>query len=83
LSQRPKPRVKNKVSFGKYILDSLSIGMYSAPLMILREYVQNSTDSIDLCPQGILQPVIEITVDGRTRSLEISDNGIGIPSRKV
>lgn len=57
--------------------------MYSDPLMVLREYVQNSTDSIDLLPPRTSQPIVEITVDGRNRSVEISDNGIGIPSRKV
>ncbi len=72
-----------KITFGKYILDSLSIGMYSDPLMTLREYIQNSTDSIDLLPKNASQAVVEITIDGRNRSLEISDNGVGIPSRKA
>jgi len=57
--------------------------MYSDPLMALREYIQNSTDSIDLLPKDAPQPAVEITVDGRNRSLEILDNGVGIPSHKV
>ncbi|GAH39577.1 unnamed protein product, partial [marine sediment metagenome] len=32
---------------GKYVLDSLSFGMYNHPFMILREYIQNSVDAID------------------------------------
>lgn len=83
MSQRLKSRAMSKITFGKYILDSLSIGMYSDPLMALREYIQNSTDSIDLLPKDTPQSIVEITVDGRNRSLEISDNGVGIPSRKV
>jgi len=71
------------ITFGKYVLDSLSIGMYSDPIMALREYIQNSVDSIDLLPPGHGSPVIEITVDGRNRSLEIADNGLGISSNKV
>lgn len=57
--------------------------MYSDPLMTLREYIQNSTDSIDLLPADAPRSVIEITVDGRNRSLEISDNGVGIPQAEV
>jgi hypothetical protein len=83
LSQRLQSRAMTKITFGKYILDSLSIGMYSDPLMALREYIQNSTDSMDYLPKDTPQPVVEITVDGRNRSLEISDSGVGIPSRKV
>ena len=83
MSQRLKSRPINRITFGKYVLDSLSIGMYAEPLMVLREYVQNSTDSIDLLPKNTPQPIVKITIDGRNRSLEILDNGIGIPSRKV
>lgn len=57
--------------------------MYSDPLMVLREYIQNSTDSIDSLPSITSNPIIEITIDGRNRSLEIYDTGVGIPSRKV
>ena len=37
----------NEVKIGKFILDSLAIGMYNDPLMVIREYIQNSVDSID------------------------------------
>ncbi len=83
MSQQPKSRPLSNITFGKHVLDSLSIGMYSDPLMTLREYVQNSTDSIDLLPKNTSRPVVEITIDGRSRSLEITDNGVGIPSREV
>ena len=36
-----------KLIIGKHILDTLSIGMYNNPLMLFREYIQNSVDSID------------------------------------
>jgi len=57
--------------------------MYSDPLMILREYIQNSTDSIDLITYKTSDPIVQITIDGRNRSLEIYDNGVGIPSSKI
>ena len=66
---------------GKYILDTLSIGMYNNPLMLIREYVQNSVDAIDEFRKkdGSLENhAIEIRIDGRNRVLTISDNGIGL-----
>lgn len=82
MSPKRKTRTNN-ITFGKYVLDSLSTGMYSDPLMVIREYIQNSTDSIDLIKEAKYKPLINITIDGRKRSIEIFDNGIGIPSRKV
>lgn len=71
---------------GKYILDSLSIGMYSHPLMLIREYIQNSTDAIDEAVRGgILQKDrarIDIKIDGSEKSLSIRDNGAGVSIQK-
>jgi molecular chaperone HtpG len=73
-----------KPIIGKYILDSLSIGMYNHPLMLVREYIQNATDAIDdfkrLNKVNKYEPRVEIKIDGRTRCLAIYDNGSGIPS---
>jgi hypothetical protein len=82
------PRRKNntpqhRLVLGKYVLDSLSAGMYSHPLMSLREYIQNSADAIDNLldlPNGAS---ISVAVDGRRRSLTIRDNGTGIPCDKA
>ena len=32
---------------GKYTLESLTNGMYSSPMDLYREYIQNAVDSID------------------------------------
>ena len=32
---------------GKFLLEILTKGMYSNPMHVYREYIQNSTDSID------------------------------------
>jgi len=76
-------RGRDRLTFGKYILDSLSIGMYSHPLMSLREYIQNSADAIDCLPNGQHNASIEVVVDGRKRSLSIHDDGIGLTSNKA
>lgn len=72
---------------GKYILDSLSIGMYNHPLTLIREYIQNSTDAIDeyrrLYKPQRYDPKIEINIDGKLRTMTIRDNGAGIPATKA
>ena len=32
---------------GSHIIDIISSGMYNDPKMVLREYIQNSSDSLD------------------------------------
>lgn len=72
---------------GKHILDVISSGMYSNPLMVIREYIQNSVDSIDnAIEQSIIAPeqsITKINIDGKTRELSVFDNGIGVAASKV
>lgn len=80
--------MKNKEpKIGKFILDSLSVGMYNHPMMLIREYIQNSTDAIDeLLREGNSnkdKAKIEINIDGRTRCLTIFDNGMGVSAKKA
>ena len=69
---------------GKFLLEILTKGMYSNPMHIYREYIQNATDAIDAVVQAGLiqmpQAVIHITVNARKRSVTIRDNGTGISS---
>ena len=69
---------------GKFLLEILTKGMYSNPMHIYREYIQNATDSIDAAVQAgliqIPQAVIHITVNAGKRLIVIRDNGTGIPS---
>lgn len=76
-----------KPIIGKFILDTLSVGMYNHPLMLIREYIQNSADAIDeICSKGLLKredAKIEIIIDGKERKLTISDNGIGVKAENI
>jgi molecular chaperone HtpG len=67
---------------GKHVLESLSLGMYSNPFDIFREYIQNATDSIDNAyAQGLLSAdsgEITLTVNHNSKSVSILDNGTGI-----
>jgi len=78
---------KQNPNLGKYILESLSIGMYNRPYLVLREYIQNSTDAIDELAKKddfkASKSKIDIQIDGRTKSLTIKDNGIGVPANKA
>lgn len=46
----------NEPVAGKFLLEILTRGMYSNPMHVYREYIQNSSDSIDKAIEaGILQ----------------------------
>lgn len=68
---------------GKFLLEILTKGMYSNPMHIYREYIQNSSDSIDKAIElGVLQDSeaeIHIFIDDKNRNIIIRDNGFGIP----
>lgn len=77
----------HSVILGKQLLDLVAAGMYSNPLMVIREYIQNATDSLD---QAVSSKLISeadarvfVTVDGETRTISIEDNGIGVPQGQI
>ena len=74
--------MKHMFVIGKYTLESITNGMYSSPLDLYREYIQNAVDSIDdALRQGIIEKKssrIDISVDTKTAFISIRDNGCGI-----
>lgn len=74
----------NEPVAGKFLLEILTKGMYSNPMHVYREYIQNCSDSIDQAiEEGILQQseaAIHIQVDSDKRQISIRDNGVGIPA---
>ena len=76
----PHPLKKITPFIGRQVLDIITSGMYDNPLMILREFIQNSADSIDEKYKGKTQKngFITINIDGKNRSITITDNGCGI-----
>ena len=68
---------------GKFLLEILTKGMYSNPMHVYREYIQNSTDSIDKAVVDGVMPAseaaIHIQIDAAKRRITIHDNGCGIP----
>jgi hypothetical protein len=72
---------------GAYVLETLTTGMYINPLDTLREFVQNSADSIRKAEQeGIIQKGegrIVIYLDPQKRRISIRDNGLGVPQTEI
>lgn len=73
------------VVIGKDILELLSSAMYTDPLTIYREYVQNSADAIEA--RRLDDPRdsgrVDIHIDHDARSVRIVDNGTGIPASEA
>ena len=72
---------------GKFLLEILTQGMYSNPMHVYREYIQNSTDAIDKAvASGLIsssESEIHIQIDAGRQRITIRDNGCGIPAEKA
>lgn len=75
------------IKIGKFILETLTTGMYDSPKDIYREYIQNSVDSIDnAVNKGVLKSCnayITIKIDKENKNISIVDNGTGISCTKA
>jgi molecular chaperone HtpG len=83
--QLPRIKFNGPVTIGKDTIELLSSGMYTEPLSIYREYVQNAADSLDeaaalrLRTPGSAAPIeIKTNPAEGERSVTIRDYGIGV-----
>lgn len=72
-----------KPVFGGFVLETLTMGMYGESINAIREYIQNSFDSIqkatrDQLRLGTESGVIRVIFDGTGQKLVIRDNGSGV-----
>lgn len=78
---------QDSIVVGKHVLESLTLGMYTDPKIIFREYVQNATDAIDKAiAASLIQKEngrIDITIDPAQKEIRIRDNGMGVPKQDV
>ena len=67
---------------GKNVIENLTTAMYENLLIVYREYIQNSADSIDTAIKlGLVdknKAEIYIDIDTSKRYVSIEDNGVGI-----
>ena len=71
----------NEVFIGKDILRLITTAMYSDPLVVYREYIQNAVDAIDCAVKAGFdkdQGMVRVTLDRNARSIVVRDNGAGI-----
>lgn len=72
---------------GKGILENLTQAMYDDSRIIYREYIQNSSDQIDIAKKNNSFPdeklEIIITLDIKNRNIYIRDSANGIPANDV
>lgn len=77
----------HKPIIGKAVIEHLTIGMYSDPRAVYREYVQNSADAIDKAEAtGLLsrdEGEIHVDISQESKSISFYDNGTGVPSERV
>jgi molecular chaperone HtpG len=79
--------MKRRLKVGAFVLESLTSGMYTNPMDALREYIQNSADSIRVAEKcGLVPPGdgwINLIVDPDARTVVIRDNGLGVHSENI
>lgn len=68
---------------GLRLLETLTSALYEDPIIIFREYVQNSLDarnrSIDQGSREYNEFYVDIIIDNEQSNIQIIDNGFGIP----
>lgn len=75
---RPTPHI------GAYVLETLTLGMYGEPRHTLREYVQNSFDSIRTAQRRkFLAGRGEVTITITPDAITIMDNGMGVAASQA
>ena len=72
-----------QTKIGKKLIDILMFSIYSDALLIYREYVQNSFDSIiEAVRSGLLKQtkdgIVRVDIDSNNSNVTITDNGTGI-----
>ena len=73
-----------EIVIGKDVLELVSSAMYVDPMTVYREYVQNAADAVDAARAAgaltVREPGrVHISVDRKTRTVRIRDNGCGVP----
>ena len=75
--------MKNNIIVGKNLLETLTSALYENPIILFREYVQNSLDAYNYAKKHLDLPILEdfkvdINIDHQNSSITITDNGYAI-----
>lgn len=73
-----------KVVVGSDVLEIMSIAMYAEPLVLYRELLQNSADSLEgAIAAGVIAPEnarVTVEFELTSRTVIVRDNGLGLPN---
>ena len=72
----------DKIKVGKSVLETITVALYENPIILFREYVQNSLDAYNKARddgEKIIKDLhVAINIDEKCRKIVITDNGYGI-----
>jgi len=72
----------NKIKVGKSVLETITVALYENPIILFREYVQNSLDAYNRARDDGEKIVKDfhaaINIDEECKKIVITDNGYGI-----
>ncbi len=72
----------NKIKVGKSVLETITVALYENPIILFREYVQNSLDAYNRAREDgekIVKDLhVAINIDEKCKKIVITDNGYGI-----
>ena len=75
--------MKNNIFVGRNLLETITSALYESPIILFREYVQNSLDAYNNATkyedkEKIPDFKVDINIDKTNRKITILDNGYGI-----
>lgn len=84
MNGKDKTAVPVTPHIGAFVLETLTLGMYGEPRHTLREYVQNSFDSIRAARRmRILHGRGQVTITLQSDRIAILDNGLGVSAAQA
>ena len=80
--------MQNSIIVGKNLLETLTSALYENPVILFREYVQNSLDAYNFAiKEEQLEPLVDfcvdIDIDEQNKSITIKDNGYAILTKEA
>ena len=77
-----------KITIGRSVLETITVALYENPIILFREYVQNSLDAHNRAineegKRAVRNFHVTIDVNKRDRKIVIKDNGYGIQDYKL
>ncbi len=87
INKRKYGKMVNEIKIGKSILETITVALYENPIILFREYVQNSLDAYNKALKEGKNELnnfhVTINVDEKNKNIVIKDNGYGIDKEEL